>query len=152
MVPPRPLQTTPTPSSGTLKGASRPPPRLAPPEKSGLIKARTISPIGGNYVCCFYGMIGGGSTPGAASPHSGRFRGVTGGLEGPKGGDSESPLGPPRNEPPRQGIFASLCKRDGMLPSQGDHKGPPLNNPIIPHLPPGRKSPTVDSRAGDRIQ
>ena len=45
--PPRPLQTSPTPSSGTLMGASRPPPRLAPPEKSGLIKARTVSPIGG---------------------------------------------------------------------------------------------------------
>ena len=116
MVPPRPLQATPTPSSGMLKGASRPPPQLAPPEKSGLIKARTISPIGGNYVCCFYGMIGGGSTPGAASPHSGRFRGVTGGLEGPKGGDSESPLGPPRKKASPPGEFRFPLQKGFTFP------------------------------------
>ena len=51
---------------------------------------------------------GGGPAPGAASPHSGRLKGVTGGLEGPKGGDSESPLGPPRKKPPRQGNFRFL--------------------------------------------
>ncbi len=46
MVPPRPLQATPTPSSGMLKGACGPPPQLAPPEKSGLIGDRTVSLIG----------------------------------------------------------------------------------------------------------
>ena len=106
-------------------GACGPPPRLAPPGKSGLIGDRTVSLIGEIMFVFLGGMIRGGSTPGAASPHSGRFRGVTGGLEGPKGGDSESPLGPPRKKPPRQGNFASLCKRDSSSPWP-PHKKPPL--------------------------
>ena len=65
------------------------------PEKLGLIEARTVSPIGQTMFALLGGIIGGGSTPGAASPHSGRFKGVTGGLEGSKGGNTESPLNPP---------------------------------------------------------
>ena len=65
------------------------------PEKLGLIEARTVRPIGEILFAFSEGVIGGGATPGAASPHSGRFKGVTGGLEGSKGGNTESPLNPP---------------------------------------------------------
>ena len=66
-----------------------------PPKKFGLIEARTVSPIGQTMFAFPGGFIGGGATPGAASPHSGRFKGVTGGLEGSKGGNTEFPLNPP---------------------------------------------------------
>ena len=65
-----------------------------PPKKFGLLEARTASQSAriesqaqSGKLCLHFlaGLSGGGSTPGAASPHSGRFKGVTGGLEGSKG-------------------------------------------------------------------
>ena len=68
LVPPRPLQATPTPSSGMLKGASRPPPQLAPPEKSGLIKAGMVSPIGGIMFAALAGLSGEAPRRGRRAP------------------------------------------------------------------------------------
>ncbi len=42
----------------------------------GLMKARTVSPIGNIMFALLGGIIGGGATPGAASPHSGRLGGL----------------------------------------------------------------------------
>ncbi len=114
----RALQTTRNPpETGCSKGACGPPRRnRLPPEKSGLIKARTVSPIGRIMFAFPSGIIGGGSTPGAVSPHSGRLKGVRGCLRGPKGEDRNSPW-PPHNS---------------VSPSQGDFRGNPPPGPFIP--------------------
>jgi hypothetical protein len=65
-----------------------------PSKKFGLIEARTVSPIGKIMFAFLGGIIGGGATPGAASPHSGRFKGVMGCARGLKGENSEFPLVP----------------------------------------------------------
>ena len=65
-----------------------------PPKKLGLIETRTVSPIGQIMFAFPGGFIGGGATPGAASPHSGRFKGVMGCARGLKGENTEFPLVP----------------------------------------------------------
>ena len=73
-------------------------------EKKALIEAqcrwiRALSSIlprlAGKFSQPLAERCGGGPAPGAASPRSGRLKGVMGGVEGFKGEDSELPLIPP---------------------------------------------------------
>ena len=89
--PPKSLQTTHyPPQAGCSSGAHAPSPHPAspggwdglmdkekiPPKKSGLMEDRTASPLGNIMFAFSGGVIGGGTTPGAASPHSGRLGGL----------------------------------------------------------------------------
>src|SRR5699024_5553078 len=109
----RPLQTSPTPSSGMLKGACGPPPQLAPPEGTGLIKVRNNSPH------CTE-LCGSGRQPSGLRAAPGRLKGVRGCMRGPKGEDRNSPWPPHKRFPLPKGL------------SGGN----------LPLIPPGKDSPS----------
>ena len=109
-----------------------------PRRRTGLIK------VGNNFPYCTV-LCGSGRQPSGLRAAPGRLKGVMGGVEGFKGEDTELPLIPPHfaahsgqfllpfakgiqpspwplhKIAPRQGNFASLCKRDSespLVPSQ----------------------------------
>ena len=121
MVPPRPLQTTPAPSSGMLKGGCGAPPQLAPPEKSGLIKAGMVSPIGGIMFAALAGLSGEAPRRGRRAPTvavSGGLRVVWRAL---RGEIRNPPWALQEKSLPARGISLPLQK--GFLLPKGDFKG-----------------------------